>query len=129
MITRLGLYAGARSAYSTFSAKTETIIESIISSGVPSKPQKLRRIMIGSELFVIKSPEHEQYLLNRFLDKQQKEFDRLIMAKKMPSIKKKIKLTSNQITRTKTRLKKAENKVWQQKIRNEDEEILLLLAL
>ncbi len=85
--------------------------------------------MIGNELFVIKSPQHEQYLLNRFLDKQEKEFSRLIVAKKMPVVKKNIKLVSTQIVRTKTRLKKAESKIWNQRIQREDEEILLLLAL
>lgn len=105
------------------------VITTVSPSGAPSKPKKLKRIMIGNELFVIKSPEHERYLLQRYLDKQQTEFDRLIVAKKLPVVKKKIKLVSTQIVRVQSRLKKAEKQVWRQKMQVEDEEILLLLAM
>ncbi len=94
-------------------------------SGVPSGKYPVKKIMINNRLYTIKSPEHERYLLNQYLDKQQAQLSITFTRKKMPSVRKKIKLLTENIKRTQTRLKKAERKKWLQR---QDEELLLLLA-
>jgi len=127
-VTRLGLYGGARVPYGSFAGKAvgEIVVVVANKKAAPIRRIKLKQIMIGNELFVIKSPEHERYLLQRYLDKQQKDFDRLIIQKKYPVVKRKLKVTTTQIVRVQNRLKKANIKLLQ---KSEEDEILLLLMM
>jgi len=125
-ITRLGLYGGSRYPYGSFAGKAiGQVIKAVTSKAAPRRRIRQRQIMIGNELFVIKSPEHERYLLQRYLEQQRIQFAQAIHQKKMPSVKLKLKVITTNITRVQNRLNKVDRKVW---LAREEEELLLLMT-
>jgi len=134
-VTRLGLYGGGRSPYGSFAGKSVGVIieEETRKTGGLSKRAKARKhkqVMIDGKVHVVNTPEEEYFLLQGFLDKVSRQHELDLLKKKTPIVKRNIKMQSNTITRTENRIEKvSEEMKWRQKIRQEDEEILVLLTM
>ena len=86
----------------------------------------MRQIMVGGQTHAINHPEQELQLLQKYLDKTRNQYERDIQKKKVPAVKKKIKLGAANIKRVETRIHKVEQRIkW---LRRQDQEILALLA-
>ena len=90
------------------------------------KQRKRRQIMVDGKLYTIEHPEQELRILQAFLDKIQNKQILDLQKKKVPAVKRKIKLNAKTITRTENRINKVQERIkW---LRKQDQEILALLA-
>jgi len=90
-----------------------------------SKPRP-RIIMVDGKNYIIENPWQEFFILQEYLDKLERQQRIDLQKKKMPAVKRKIKLNIKNITRTQNRIDKVKARIeW---IRKEDEEILAILA-
>ena len=82
--------------------------------------------MVDGKLYTIEHPEQELRILQAFLDKIQNKQILDLQKKKVPAVKRKIKLNAKTITRTENRINKVQERIkW---LRKQDQEILALLA-
>lgn len=131
VVTRLGLYGGPRGLYGDFSAKTEQeIVEVARKLGGSSKRRRRssrypRRISIDGELHWVRNAEEERALLAAYRARLEREAAAL-EAEDAPAPK--VAAAKVRLVRAERRIEQVDDRraAWMDKLRREDEEILLL---
>ena len=125
-VTRLGLHGGPRGLYGDFSGRTENIVvEDTEKFGGSSKSKRGRKyprwVVIDGQRFRVNSPEEERQLLLAMLDRAKE-----VEATAAPA---EAKQARKRIIRIEKRVKAVDDSEaqWMQRLREMDEELLLLI--
>jgi len=114
----------------SFQEAVEAIV-AVISAGRPprAKPKKYKQVMIDGEIHLVNTPEQEFFLLNEFLAKSRSKYELDIVKKKSPIVKRNIRVLAKTIVRTENRIEKVSEELqWRRVIKQEDEDLLILLT-
>ena len=131
-ITRLGGWGGPRRPFGSFAGKAQAVVvvaTTIAGAGKGKRPLAgyPRWVLIGDRRYRVQTPDEERRLLAQYLAEQQAKLEAL-QEQPAPSPKA-VKSARIRIERVARRIEKVDTRAdeWHARLRNEDEEILLLL--
>ena len=124
-VTRLGLYGGPRSPYGSFAGKTAQVIvaASTTEGGGKSKRRKYPRwVLVGDSRARVNSPDEERQLLAAMMDRAEAQVIEAVTPAE-------VKQANTRVVRIQKRIEKVDDREaqWVQRLREMDEEILLLV--